>query len=241
MTPLERHEKAALSFSGGKDSTACVELLREHLDRITIYHLDSGDLLPEMRESVARVEATAPHFVRVESNVAGWIAEHGLPSDLMPYQMHGIGQMMGEHKRRITSRYECCFANLMAPLFARVHADGNTLLIRGTKRVDMPKLPAESGSLTDGVELWLPLVDWSNEDVFRFLAERNIPLPRIYAYLTNSPECAQCPAWWGEQRNTYLKRFYPDLWRGYQQRLSMLAAEMAPSVLAFLREWEGHV
>lgn len=239
-SPLDRHEKVALLYSGGKDSTAVVELLRESLDRLTIYHLDTGDLLPEMAEAVQRVELSVPNFIRVQTDVAKWINQHGLPSDLMPYHQHKVGQMMGQHGGvQIVSRYDCCWANLMGPLIERVHADGNTLVIRGTKAADMPMLPLDDGQIGDGLELWLPIRDWSNEDVFAFLNARGIPMPRIYAFVANSPECARCPAWWGEQRNTYLKRFYPHLWNEYQSRLRVLAGAVMPSFAAFMREWEG--
>lgn len=239
-SPLDRHEKIAASFSGGKDSTAVVELLREHLDRITLYHLDAGDLLPEIAEAVARIEASVPHFVRVQTDSNHWISEHGMPSDLMPYSAHQIGRLMGEPgKVRLVSRYDCCWANLMAPIWDRIRNDGNTLLIRGTKEVDMRSLPVGDGETTEGVEIWLPLLGWSNADVFAFLASRGVPIPRIYSYMTNSPECARCPAWWNEQRNFYLKRYYPALHAEYQDRLRVIAGEVMPSMAAFMREWEG--
>ena len=79
---LDRHENIALCYSGGKDSRTCVQLLKDRLDKITIYNLDTGDLLPEMRASVDEVAAFAPKFIRVTTDVTGWIAEHGLPTDL---------------------------------------------------------------------------------------------------------------------------------------------------------------
>jgi 3'-phosphoadenosine 5'-phosphosulfate sulfotransferase (PAPS reductase)/FAD synthetase len=234
VSPLDRHEKIALCFSGGKDSRACVEMFKHQLDKITIYNMDTGDLLPEMQESIARVEAIAPNFVRVKRDVTAWIEEHGLPSDLIPYTAHPVGQLMGDHKHPLISRYDCCFANLMWPLYERIKADGNTLMIRGTKRIDMRRLPAESGEIVDGVEMYLPLQDWTNEQVFAFLELNKVPLPRIYDYVVNSPECARCSAWWGERRSEYLHKYYPEIWRDYDRRLQVVIDEIAPS-LALLR------
>lgn len=240
LAPLLRHApgKRALSFSGGKDSMAVVELLREYLDEITIYHLDTGDLLPEMRESVARVEAFAPHFVRVQTDVSAWIAVHGLPTDLLPFHSHAVGHHLGQATAHLVGRYDCCYANLMWPLFERVYKDGCSLLIRGTKRVDMPRLPAEDGTVADGVELWYPLLNWSNDQVFAYLGERDVPLPRVYDYVTNSPECARCSAWWGEGRSAYLKKYHPELWAQYDARLQVVIDAVAPS-LALLRQEAG--
>ena len=236
ISPLDRHEKIALSFSGGKDSLACVYLLRDRLDDITIYHVDTGDLLPEMRESVARVEAFAPHFVRIETHVSDWIAEHGLPTDLLPHSAHPVGQVMGEPRHRLVGRYDCCYANLMWPVFERVQADGNTLLIRGTKRVDMNRLPAQDGEVVFGVEIHLPLLEWSHEQVFAFLALNSVPIPRVYELVTNSPECARCSAWWGERRAEYLKKYHPQLWRDYDDRLQIVINEIALPLAMLKRE-----
>jgi len=190
-----------------------------------------------MQESVKRVEAFAPHFVRVETHVSDWIAANGLPTDLLPYTAHPVAQTMGEPPTRLIPRYDCCWSNLMLPAFERAFDDGNTLLIRGTKRVDMHKLPAISGDILAGqMELWLPLEDWTNEQVFAYLALEKVPLPRVYNYVVNSPECARCSAWWGENRAQYLKRHYPLLWQEYDGRLQLVINEIAPALKNLRRE-----
>lgn len=225
LSALDRHERIALSFSGGKDSLAVVYLLRNHLDRVTVYHLDTGDLLPEQMEVVRHVERMAPNFVRVETHVNDWIAHHGLPTDLLPHSAHVVGMAMGEG-RKLVSRYDCCYANLMLPLWQQVVNDGNTLMIRGTKRADMARLPAESGETHNGVELFYPLLGWSNEQVFAYLDEVGAPISRVYQHVTNSPECARCPAWWGEKRAAYLRQFHPSLFADYALRLRVVSAEI---------------
>jgi phosphoadenosine phosphosulfate reductase len=236
--PLSRHSKIALCFSGGKDSLACVHLLKDYLDKVIIYHLDTGDLLPEMMASVARVEAFAPHFVRINTDVSAFIERFGLPTDLLPHSSHPIGRRMGEYTTRLIGRYDCCWINLMQPIYRRVLEDGNTLLIRGTKAVDMHRLPLKSGDVSDGVELWYPLQDWTNAAVMAFLDGRQIPVPRLYQYMVNAPECARCSAWWGEGRAAYLEKFYPQIAADYQARLQRVIDEIAKP-LANLRHEAG--
>jgi 3'-phosphoadenosine 5'-phosphosulfate sulfotransferase (PAPS reductase)/FAD synthetase len=237
---LDRHEKIALMASGGKDSLACVYLLRDYLHKIMVYHVDTGDLLPEMRASAHRIAEMVPNFTRIETNVEGWINTHGLPTDLMPFSAHPIGHLMGQARTRLVPRYDCCWSNLMHPAMARTIEDGNTLLIRGTKAVDMPVLPAKSGDmLHDKMELWLPLQDWTHEQVFAYLAVEKVEIPRVYDYVVNSPECARCSAWWGENRAKYLKKHHPLLWLEYDARLQLVVNEIAGSLANLKREVEG--
>ena len=240
MEPIERHAKGkiALSFSGGKDSLAVLYMLRPYLDWMTVYHLDTGDLLPETVEIVSHVEAMVPNFVRVRSDVQAWIDANGLPTDLMPHSAHEVGQHMGEGAR-LVPRYDCCYRNLMLPLYRRIVDDGNTLLIRGTKRVDMARLPAQSGSLTDGVELFYPLLDWSNDAVFAYLRSVGAPINRVYDYVVNSPECARCSAWWGERRAAYLREHHPRLWAEYMRRLLEVSAAVVGPMQNLTRELES--
>jgi phosphoadenosine phosphosulfate reductase len=235
---LDKHERIGCFYSGGKDSLACVLLLKEHWDRITIYHADTGDTLPEMREAVAAIECQVPNFVRIEVDVAGWIARHGIPTDLLPHSAHPIGWLMHEHKAKLQPRYNCCFANLMLPLWRRAKADLCTMVVRGTKRADMNHLPAGDGDIAEGIELYYPVQEWTDDQVLAFLACKGVKLPRVYDYLDHGLDCARCSAWWSEGRGAYLKRFHPALWRDYDARLQVIIDELAPS-LALLRREAG--
>lgn len=233
---LGQKERIALQFSGGKDSLAVAYLLRPHWDRLTFYHVDTGDLLPEVREIVAKVERDVPRFVRVETNSAAYRDTVGLPSDLVPTTNTQFGLMIGHgNGRRIVDRFECCAHNIMVPMHNRMLEDGITLVIRGTKRADMPRLPHEGGQ-TEGYYLWLPIVDWSDSDVFAYLREVGAPICRVYENGAQSPECATCPAWWSEGRAKYLGKYHQTLNAAYQANLRTLRQEINPHYAALLRE-----
>jgi phosphoadenosine phosphosulfate reductase len=228
MTPLDRHGRGALHFSGGKDSLALVHLLRPHWHRLTLYHVDTGDLLPEVREIVDMVEAMVPDFRRIETDARAWTEAVGLPSDLVPTTSTPMGLSIGASKRRIVDRFDCCAVNLMVPMHHCMIEDGVPLVIRGTKRVDLARLPHEGGQSGMGYELWLPLLDWSHEDVFTYLRRVGAPICRVYEHKVNAPECATCPAWWSEGRAEYLKKHHPDLFEVYRAKLAAVAAEVTP-------------
>lgn len=232
---LGKRERIALQFSGGKDSLAVAYLLREHWERITFYHVDTGDLLPEVQDVVATIEWQVPKFVRISTDAPGWLDAVGLPSDLVPTTSTAAGLAVGLSGRRIVDRFDCCASNIMAPMHHRMLSDGITLAIRGTKRCDMPRLPHEGGQ-TDSYYLWLPIVDWSDADVFAYLREVGAPICRVYENGTQSPECATCPAWWSEGRAKYLGKYHPALYATYQQRLTVLRQEIAPHWAALNQE-----
>jgi len=239
MPPLDAHEKIALHFSGGKDSLALVYLLRPHWDRLTLYHVDTGDLLPEVREIVDMVEAMVPRFVRVETDAKAWSGAVGLPSDLVPTTSTAMGLVIGASRQRIVDRFECCAANIMVPMHDRMLQDGVTLVIRGTKRADLARLPHEGGPTGGGYDLWLPLLDWSHDEVFAYLRSVGAPICRVYEHKVQAPECATCPAWWNEGRAAYLKKHHPDLFREYRERLAAVAAEVVPVWATLQTEMEG--
>lgn len=236
LSALERHDKIALNFSGGKDSLATVYLLRDYLDRITIYHLDTGDLLPETRAVVAHVKAMAPNFVHIQGNVEGFVRVYGLPSDMVPHSAHPIGQAMGEAVTPLVGRYDCCWHNIMAPVYQRVLEDGNSLVIRGTKRVDMRNLPVASAGVEQGVEFLYPIQEWSNDEVFAYLREVGAPISRVYDNVVNSPDCARCTAWWSERRAAYLREHHPALYEDYRHRLALVAQELVRPMNHLRRE-----
>jgi len=239
IAPLSRHEKIALCFSGGKDSLACLWLLREHLSRITVYHLDTGDTMPETRELVSEIEAMCPNFVHLQGDVRAWIAQYGHPTDLLPYSTHGIGVSAGEEKTKLVTRYQCCFVNLMWPMWERIKQDGVTLCIRGTKRADMPKLPMASGENQDGIELWLPVDTWSDADVLAYLRSSGAPWSPLYDALHNSPDCARCTGWWTEHRGAYLKKNHPELFAEYARDLRRVASAVAGPINDLRQELRG--
>jgi phosphoadenosine phosphosulfate reductase len=233
-----RGRRAALQFSGGKDSLACLYLLRPFLKDITVYHLNTGDAIPETTAVVDAVRGWIPNFVEVKSDVVAWRTEHGMPSDLVPAHSHTIGRMYGMSETRISNRFDCCLNNLMLPLHRQVKADGIDLLIRGTKLADTGAIPAEGWH--DGVEIWLPVRDFTHEDVFGLLRDVGAPVSPVYEFATSisAPECLGCTAWWDDRKGEYLKARHPDVHATYIANLREIEREITTHLVHLRTEMD---
>jgi phosphoadenosine phosphosulfate reductase len=243
-------------LSGGKDSIAMVYLFREHLDRVTVYHCDTGDLMPETNEVVAQLERMCPRFVRIKSDVRDWIAKNGIPTDLFPVQCGPVGRLMHHGEAgdvAVVDKFACCTVNRWLPIGARLRDDGATLTIYGTRRSEPgyglmaytasnePRPHTHSdivrGNAGASVERWFPLEDWSDQDVFAYLHSVGAPIPRYYECgMRKGAECARCPAGWGAGRAEYLMGHHPDLAADYASDLRAMRQEIEKPLANLERE-----
>jgi 3'-phosphoadenosine 5'-phosphosulfate sulfotransferase (PAPS reductase)/FAD synthetase len=236
LAALDKHERIALAFSGGKDSLACIYMLRGHLDRVLVIHNDTGDLLPEVMEVVEHVKAMCPNFLHIRGDVLTWQREHGLPTDILPFSASDVGRMVGQEHTKLTPRYTCCARNLMQPVHDAILAYAPTLVIRGTKAVDFPTLPVESGDVVGGIEYLHPLEGWSHAEVFEYLRREGAPISRIYEEGLQAPECSRCTAWLNVGQADYLMKYHPERAAEYKARLHAVWREVDPSLVNLASE-----
>lgn len=207
---LNRHQKIAFCFSGGKDSMAALYLLKPYLDRITVYHLNTGDQPKETVEIINICKIFIPNFVEINTDSKAWIKINGIPSDIVPTFNTPLGITMGFSDMLISDRFSCCWNNLMWPMHQKILDDGNTLIIRGQKVSDMPKVPFNTGAVVDGIEVLYPLENWTDSDVMQFLKEQEAPIHPVYDKLNGGIDCIHCTAWWDENHLDWLNDAYPE-------------------------------
>ena len=235
---LGRHERIALQFSGGKDSTACLYLMRPWWDRVTVYWLNTGDAFPETVEAIERARAVVPRFIEIPGLLAETIAAHGYATDLTPATSTALARAANSGGAPLIDRFSCCYFSLMEPMMRRMLDDGITLIIRGQKDADAMRGPLRSGDSLPGMpEVLYPIEDWTDEDVLAFLRGKGIPLLRFYLEgMTTAPECMRCSAWWGDGRAAYLKRHHPQAYQDYQDRLGVIVHALLPHFDLLQRE-----
>jgi 3'-phosphoadenosine 5'-phosphosulfate sulfotransferase (PAPS reductase)/FAD synthetase len=237
---LDRHEKIALQVSGGRDSLACLYLMRPYWDRLTVYWLNTGDPFPETVDIMAKIAAMVPHYVEIAGNQPATVRDFGIPTDILPVSATPIGIMGAGGGTLMQDRYSCCWRSLMAPMHQKMIDDGVTLIVRGQRADDKLKTPITSGTVIDGIECLLPIEQWTAEDVNIYLeTDVGIELPKFYATMTTTPDCMTCSAWWEENRSQYLKTHYPDKHALYQQRLEVIRIAVTESIQNFNIEVEN--
>jgi 3'-phosphoadenosine 5'-phosphosulfate sulfotransferase (PAPS reductase)/FAD synthetase/ubiquinone/menaquinone biosynthesis C-methylase UbiE len=221
-----RHARIGFQFSGGRDSTAALYLLRPYWDRMTVYHLDTGDQFPETRAVVAQVEKDVP-LVRIYSDVAKVREQHGLASDLVPVDNTDIGRMVSGRQVKLQSRYDCCARTLMLPMHERMRRDGITLIVRGQRDDEYAAPPKRSGESGDGFEVLYPIQTWTGEQVSAYLKDNGLPLAQFYERgARRAPECMGCTAWWDEGRAGYMRDHHPEAFEAYRANMKTIRIEI---------------
>ena len=214
----------ALELSGGKDSVACLYLLRDRLDEITVYWLNTGDAYPETVDVINECRKIIPHFVEVRSDVLAWQTENGVPSAIVPATGQHVHLPLHEGEIRTVDHYTCCACNIMLPLHDKVVVDGNTTIIRGQRNSEYHKSPVRDGDVVDGIKFEFPIQDWSEGKVFDYLARMGAPIHDAYIVGEHGVDCLHCTGWW-EKDNPMLRGRYPmaqtrvDTARGIVRRM----------------------
>lgn len=236
---LNQHDNIALQYSGGKDSTAVLYLLRPWWDKLTVYWMNTGDPIAETLDVIEQVRAEVARFVEIKGDVKAWREANGTPSDLVSFRGHWIGNLLGFGDFKVSSRFDCCWANLMQPMYQRMREDGVTLILRGTKDADMPTQPVDSGSVIDGIEIVYPVQDWTDAEVFAFLRQEGAPVADYYAFgAPTAPECLGCTAWWDDKKAAFLAARYPKQYAHYRNTLERIR-DMARASLECLEQEIG--
>lgn len=225
-----------MQLSGGRDSIACLYLMRPFWDRLTVYWCNTGAAFPETVALVDQVRAMVPHFVEILGDQPGTVARYGIPSDIVPASHTPIGIMASGGGQLIQDRYSCCANVIMVPLHARMVQDGITLVVRGQKNADSLKAPIRSGAVDLGIEYLFPIEDWTARQVMDYLRAEGAPIPRFYEMLDGAPDCMTCSAYWETGAAAYLKRYHRPHYEEVQARLDFINQAVGNSIANFNKE-----
>ena len=241
-TTIGAHERVALQVSMGRDSLACLYLLRDAglLDRVTVYWVNTGDAFPETLEIAAQVRELVPHFEEIDGRQPEVVETFGIPTDILSRSCTPIGLMCGQSDVKMQDTYSCCGRVIMGPMHERMIADGITLIIRGQRADDSHKAPLASGDWELGMQYLFPIESWSDSDVDEYLTKVGAPRHACYDYgMTSSPDCMSCSGWWSDGRSQFLKERHPEAYEKYMNRLELIRNSTENLIQLFNIEYGG--
>lgn len=219
--------KCVLWFSGGKDSLACLHLLRPHWDLLTVMWCNTGAAFPETIEQMDRIRAMVPHFIEVKGDQPAHVELMGLPADVVPVRNTAVGKMFHQNDGVLLQPYwECCAASFWQPMQQAILDMGATLVIVGQRKAEARRNPISSGHIENGIMIRFPIEDWSEYQVFDFLRRKGVEIQKHYDYTKTSLDCWSCTAYLDENqgRMRYMRDKHPVLWKQYEPRLHKVRA-----------------
>jgi phosphoadenosine phosphosulfate reductase len=201
-----------VAWSGGKDSTAVVEMARRAQPDVPVVWFDSGLEYPENCEYIHKVSRLLNlnlHIIKAEPTaldvlVAGgsWDHQAVRSADIDLHDILIAGPSAQAHTQ--------FGAGELTGLRAEESAGRRALLATGRGHY----------SRTDGSEVYAPIWSWSSLDVQAHLIQHGIPENPVYEKLRalGAPETAQRVGLVVDGNNiengryTYLRLGWPDLW-----------------------------
>lgn len=223
---LEEHQRAALLFSAGKDSLACLLMLWPHLEKIDVVWVNPGAPHGETVEYMKGIASRVPNFIEVNGDQPGWIEKNGWPVDVVPARHTVAGEAgAGAASLRFMPYFACCGANMWAPIQNFIKDSGHTLVITGQRKEETMRnrLRDEAVQTLDGVDYFQPLNDWTEPQVMDFIASKGEPLPPFYKDgATSSVDCWNCTAYLDHNagRLRHMRQSEPGLWAVIQPVLA---------------------
>jgi 3'-phosphoadenosine 5'-phosphosulfate sulfotransferase (PAPS reductase)/FAD synthetase len=218
-----------LAFSGGKDSMACLHLMRS--DLACAIYVDTGKSYPETAELVRYASKLIP-MITVRANRDEQNDREGIPSEVVPVDWTRIGQMLTTKKQTMIQSYlGCCFENIALPLLLKAKEIGATEIVYGQRNDEAHKSTSRNGDVVEGIVRLQPIEDWSSDQVLAYLATK-MDVPAHYALKHSSLDCYDCTAFRKDShdRVSFTAERYPEMHAEYVERLALLNQAIASAM-----------
>lgn len=248
---LTQYDRVLLCYSGGKDSTTLLHLLRPWAAHVEVLHVALDGGFPGVLEYVKQccdawgfrhLTLLAPAI-----SLPAYIARYGWPVHLVPTAMDGVlPDPWYDGGPKVASFWHCTALRIMAPLYLHARERQADVLLTGSRRSDAPYFHRQGPVLErpgDPEVPWIrynPLHDWSTADIWQYLDAYGITLPPHYAWKRHvpfeAPDCKLCP--YSPSYVAWLKQHDPDtfhqLWQVFRPTLERQMHLAQQEVLAWL-------
>jgi phosphoadenosine phosphosulfate reductase len=165
----------------GAEDMVLTDLIAKHELEITLFSLDTGRLPQEtydlMQEVRTRYSVPLKVFFPESTSVENYVTQHGV---------NGFYDS-------VTSRKSCCFTRKVEPLHRALKGKGAWITgLRRDQAVTRGTLEISSYDADLGLQKFNPLLDWSNDDVWEYIRNNNVPYNKLHDQSYPSLGCAPC-------------------------------------------------
>jgi phosphoadenosine phosphosulfate reductase len=173
--------KVAFSSSMGQEDQVITHMVTENTLPVKIFSLDTGRLFPETLELLARTEN------RYKTKIKVYYPERQSVESLV--DNIGINGFYDSAE----NRKSCCYVRKVEPLKRAL--SGNSIWVTGLRaeqssnRLSMEKLEWDEANQ---IIKFNPLLDWTYEQILRFIEENKIPYNPLHDKGFISIGCAPC-------------------------------------------------
>lgn len=192
----------ALLFSGGKDSLACLYLNKHRWDSIFVVWLNTGAVDEDTFEYMMKWKERLPHFVELKSDQPANVRDYGWPVDVLPVNNTHLGKFITGEEGPVMQPYlNCCASNIWFPLHHGLKSLGVTKAIKGQRNDDAKKSTSRDGDTRDGITFEMPIQDWTEADVWKYLEHIDADIaPGYRAGEKTGRDCWDCTAYLSDNK-----------------------------------------
>jgi phosphoadenosine phosphosulfate reductase len=176
-----RFPRLRFASSLGAEDMVLTHMIAEARYPISLFTLDTGKLHSETLALIPTIaERYQLHVERVHADPREIAA---LESDHAPDAIY----------QSIAQRKHCCAVRKLAPLRAALlEADAWITGQRREQSTTRSELPLEEFDAAHGIVKLNPLAQWTNEDVWQYVRDHNVPVNPLHAQGYPSIGCAPC-------------------------------------------------
>jgi phosphoadenosine phosphosulfate reductase len=178
---LVDHQTVAFANSLGAEDMVLMDLIAKHAPSIEIFSIDTGRLPAETYDLIDRATKYYKRKIKVyfpeQSAVENYVRINGI---------NGF-------RDSIAQRQDCCHARKVEPLQRALKSKSAWITgLRREQAVTRKNLSASEFDQANGLQKYNPLIDWTEDEVWIYLHEHDVPYNALHDQGYPSIGCAPC-------------------------------------------------
>ncbi len=178
---VREYSSVVFANSLGAEDMVLTDLIAKHQPDIRMFSLDTGRLPKETYDLIQEVEQRYSQPLHVYFPDSKLVEEY--------VTQHGINGFYDS----VENRKGCCFVRKVEPLRRALKGKGAWITgMRRDQAVTRGTLEVSSFDEGNGLQKFNPLLDWSNNDVWAYIRQYEVPYNKLHDQFYPSLGCAPC-------------------------------------------------